>query len=133
VEAEASTAFTASLAAGRITTIAPGTTLADGLSGNLEAGAITFALVQHVVDGVVTVSEAALVAAIRAMAAEEHLIVEGSSAVAVAAVAGGDIATAMRDIPREAPLVVVVTGANIDLDTFLAAMGGPGPLEPTVT
>ena len=61
VEADASTPFTTSLARGAITTIDAGPTLADGLAGNLEPGSMTFALVQQVVDEVVTVSESALI------------------------------------------------------------------------
>ena len=118
VEAEASTPFMTSLAHGAITTIAPGPTLADGLAGNLEPGAITFALVRQVVDEVVTVSEDELRAAMRALAAEEHLMVEGSAAVSVAALASGPVA-------GHGPAVAIVTGANIDLETFLGAVGGP--------
>jgi threonine dehydratase len=57
VEVEASSPFTLSLEAGRITTITPRASLADGLVGNLEPGSITFPLVKEVVDRVVTVSE----------------------------------------------------------------------------
>lgn len=120
VEAEASTPFTASLARGAITAIEPKDTLADGLAGNLEAGAITFPLVQQVVDEVVTISEGELRAAMRALAAEEHLMVEGAAAVSVAALASGRLERAA------APAVAIVTGANIDLATFVAAVGAPG-------
>ena len=111
VEAEASTPFTVGLARGAITAIDPGPTLADGLAGNLEADAMTFPLVQRVVDEVVTVSEAELRAAMRAMAAEEHLIVEGSAAVAIAALAA-------RRGAIQWPAVAVVTGANVDVETL---------------
>ena len=62
VEVEASTPFTLSLEAGRITEITPRPSLADGLVGNLEPGSMTFPLVKQVVDHVVTVSEDDLVA-----------------------------------------------------------------------
>jgi threonine dehydratase len=120
VEADASTPFTTSLARGAITTIDAGPTLADGLAGNLEPGSMTFPLVQQVVDEVVTVSEQALIGAMRRMAADEHLIVEGSSAVAVAAIEGGQVGNAAG------PIVVIVSGSNIDLDTFLTAVGTEG-------
>jgi threonine dehydratase len=120
VEADASTPFTTSLACGAITTIAAGPTLADGLAGNLEPGSMTFALVQQLVHEVVTVSERALTGAMRRMAADEHLIVEGASAVAVAAIQGGQVGTAAG------PVIAIVSGANIDLDTFLAAVGPVG-------
>jgi threonine dehydratase len=120
VEADASTPFTTSLACGAITTIAAGPTLADGLAGNLEPGSMTFALVQQLVHEVVTVSERALTGAMRRMAADEHLIVEGASAVAVAAIQGGLVGTAAG------PVIAIVSGANIDLDTFMAAVGPVG-------
>lgn len=120
VEADASTPFTTGLARGAITTIDAGPTLADGLAGNLEPDAMTFPLVQQVVDEVVTVSERALIGAMRRMAGDEHLIVEGSSAVAVAAVEGRRIGD------RAGPVVVIISGANIDLDTFLATVAPAG-------
>jgi threonine dehydratase len=119
VEAAASTPFTVGLAKGAITAIEPGPTLADGLAGNLEAGAITFPLVQRVVDEVVTVGEEEIRAAMRALAAEEHLMIEGSAAVSVAALARGHITLS-------GPAVAIVTGANIDLETFLRAVSPLG-------
>jgi len=115
VEADASTPFTTGLSKGAIATIEAGPTLADGLAGNLEPGSITFPLVQQVVDEVVTVSEIALIWAMRHMAAEEHLIVEGSSAVALAALHSDPVRRG------SGPIVVIVSGANIDLPAFLAA------------
>ena len=120
VEAEASTPFTTGLARGAITTIDAGPTLADGLAGNLEPGSMTFSLVQQLVDQVVTVSEPMLIAAIRRMAADEHLLVEGASAVAVAAIEAGHTGEA------DGPIVAIVSGANIDLETLVTAVGSPG-------
>ena len=108
VEAAASTPFTTGLARGAITAIEPGPTLADGLAGNLEPESITFELIQRLIDDVVVVSEDQLRNALRGMAAEEHLIVEGASAVAIAAV------QAHRGEPG--PAVALVTGANIDVE-----------------
>ena len=53
VEAERSPAFSTALAAGEITPIVVGETLADGLAGNLEPGAVTFELVRDHVAAVV--------------------------------------------------------------------------------
>jgi threonine dehydratase len=116
VEAEASTPFTTGLAQGVITTIHAGVTLADGLAGNLEPGTMTFPLVRRVVDEVLTVGEDRLAAAMRHIAAEEHLIVEGSSAVAIAALESDRLKRG------SGPLAVIVSGANIDLPTFVAAV-----------
>lgn len=113
VEAEASQAFSVGLRTGRITQIQPGPTVADGLAGNLEAGSMTFALMQQVCETVVTVSEGDLKNAIAALAREEHLIAEGAGAVAVAALA------ARRAAPGEGPVVAIVSGSNIDLQTLV--------------
>lgn len=113
VEVEASSPFTLSLEAGRITAITPRPSLADGLVGNLEAGSITFPLVRQVVDYVVTVSEDDLTRAMRGLATEEHLIVEGAGAAATAAVMAGKASAAGQRV------VVLVTGGNIDLPKWL--------------
>jgi threonine dehydratase len=114
VEAAASPAFSTSLGRGAITAIDPGPTLADGLAGNLEPGSITFPLVQQVVDEIVTISEHELRTAMRAAAAEEHLIVEGAAAVAVAAI---------QYRRFETPAVAIVTGANVDVEKLAELLG----------
>jgi len=108
VEAAVSTPFAASLRAGTITRIDAGTSLADGLTGNLEAGAITFDLVRQVVDEIICVDEDDIAAAVRALAAEEHLIAEGAGAVATAALVTKTMARPGGTV------VALVTGANID-------------------
>ncbi len=112
VEVEASAPFAASVAKGSITTIRPQDSLADGLTGNLEHDTITFDLVRRHVDSLVTVGEADLLAAVGGLAAEDHLIAEGAGAAASAAVVAGRVVNAGERT------VVVVTGGNIDLDTF---------------
>ncbi|MGE5816338.1 MAG: threonine ammonia-lyase [Acidobacteriota bacterium] len=109
VEAEASQAFSVGLRAGRITTITPLPTLADGLGGNLEGGSITFPLMQQVCDGIVTVSEDALGRAIAALVGEEHLVAEGAGAAAVAAIAERKAKSV------DGAIVAIVSGSNIDL------------------
>jgi threonine dehydratase len=118
VEVEASTPFTKGLRAGRIVEITPQPSLADGLTGNLEAESITFALVQQVADQVVTIDENDLGRAVRGLAAEEHLVVEGSGSVAVAAILAGKAAGPGQKV------VAIVTGGNIDLDRFLTVVNG---------
>jgi threonine dehydratase len=97
-----------SLQAGAITRIDVGVSLADGLTGNLERGAITFDLVRQYVDHLVSVTEDEIARALRGLVAEEHLIAEGAGAAAPAAVLTKAVAR-----PGET-VVVVVTGANID-------------------
>jgi threonine dehydratase len=108
VEVEASTPFTTSLRAGRITEIEVGDTLADGLSGNLDPETPTFEIVRAHVQRIAVVSETELAAAMRGTAERERLIVEGAAAAAVAAVVTGKLAA-------RGPTAIVLSGANIDL------------------
>ncbi len=113
VEVEASSPFTLSLEAGRITEITPRPSLADGLVGNLEPGSMTFPLVKQVVDHVVTVSEDDLARAMKGLATEERLIVEGAGAAAVAAIMAGKASAPGQRV------VALVTGGNVDLPKWL--------------
>lgn len=108
-EVEASTPFTTSIKAGRITEIEVGETLADGLSGNLDPDTPTFEIVRRHVKRIAVVSEADLRAAIRGTAEHERLIIEGAAAAAVAAVE-----TRKLDL-RGRRAAVVLSGGNIDL------------------
>jgi threonine dehydratase len=116
VEVEASSPFTLSLEAGRITEITPRPSLADGLVGNLEPGSITFPLVKQVVDYVVTISEDELARAMKGLATEERLIVEGAGAAAVAAIMTGKASAPGQTV------VALVTGGNVDLPKWLFAI-----------
>ena len=115
-EIEASTPFTQGLAAGRVVPIEVGETIADGLSGNLDPDSPTFEMVRDLVHQVVVVSETDTVDAIRFVAMEERLIVEGAAAVAIAAVRTGKINLEGK------PAAVVLSGANIDLAKFLKVL-----------
>lgn len=114
VEAEASSAFSAARRAGRIVTIQPRPTLADGLGGNVEPETLTWPYIRDLVDDVVTVSEAELAAGLRGLVSEEHLIAEGAGIAAVAAVAAG------RTHGKK--VAVVVSGANIDTRTLVQVL-----------
>jgi threonine dehydratase len=109
VESEASPAMSAALAAGGIVPITVEPTLADGLAGNLEVGAITvgIALRNHV--DVVTVSEADIRSAMAFAAYKMGLVLEGAGAVGLAALRAGRIA----DDAEGRPTVVLLTGRNI--------------------
>ncbi len=87
----------------------PPVTIADGLRAPL--GELTFPLVRDLVDDVVTVSEEAIVQAMRVVFEEARLIIEPSAAVGIAALlsgrTGGD---------RTRPTVVVLCGGNVEFD-----------------
>lgn len=112
VEVDASRAFSTSLACGAITAIDVQPSLADGLVGNLEPGSATFDCVRRHVDRIVSVGEDDLRRAMRGLAEEEHLMVEGAGAAATAAVLSRAV------VPSGRRAVVLVTGANIDLARF---------------
>lgn len=117
VECEASAPVLASLAAGEIVPVEVGPTIADGLAGNLEPGSVTFDLIRRDVTEVVIVSETEIETAIRFLASEHGLVVEGAGAVAVAALLAGRVG------PSPGPTVALVTGGNIDRSTLACVLG----------
>ena len=108
-EPAVSPAFTRAMAAGAITRIEVGATIADGLAGNLAPGSVTFDFVRAARPAIVTVEEATIRRAVALMLEEEHLVIEGAAAAAVGAVLDGLTARAARHS------VVVLSGSNIDL------------------
>ncbi len=94
-------------------------TVADGLRGSI--GRLNYALMRQHVDDVLTVSEAAIVAAMRAVLEDFRLMIEPSSAVPLAALLDGRLGS-----PGEA-VGVVASGGNVDLGAcpFLSGRGAP--------
>ena len=117
VEVEASCAFSAAAAAGRIVPIQVGRTIADGLGGNVDPETITWPLIRDLVDRIVVVPESDVLAAMRLLAAAEDMKAEGAGATAVAAL------LADTDAFRGRRVAVVVTGGNIDADVFAKVVG----------
>jgi threonine dehydratase len=107
--------MTAAIEAGRIVEIEEQPTIADGCAGNIEPGSITFPIIQRLVDGIILVSEDAIRTAIARVAGEDHLMIEGSAAVSVAALTdprlGGKCVAA------------IVSGRNMSLDLFAGVIG----------
>ena len=85
-------------------------TIADGLRTNL--GAPNFELVQRYVDDIVTVSDEAIVAAMRGIWETMKIVVEPSGAVPYAAVLEGRVDLRGRRVG------LVLTGGNVDLDAL---------------
>lgn len=98
-----------SVRAGRILEIESQPTLSDGTAGGVEAGSITFPLVREAVDEFVTVSEAEIASAMRAIMEAQHLLIEGAAGVAVAAF------EQQKARWKGAHVVIVLCGANISL------------------
>ncbi len=109
VESEASPSMSAAVAAGTIVPITVEPTVADGLAGNLEAGAITVGLLLENGVDILTVSEADIRSAMAFSAHKMGLVLEGAGAVGVAAVRAGLI-------PRDEDgreTVVILSGRNV--------------------
>jgi threonine dehydratase len=106
VESAASTALSTSVRAGQRISVSIGTTLADGLAGNIEAGSVTIDLVHRYVHDLVAVSEDEISRAVRYLALNRGVIAEGAGAVGVAAVLAGRVSASGKT-------VVVVSGRNI--------------------
>ncbi|MGO8863396.1 MAG: threonine/serine dehydratase [Acidimicrobiales bacterium] len=109
VESEASPSMSAAVAAGTIVPITVEPTLADGLAGNLEPGAVTVDILVRRGVEIMTVSEADIRSAMAYAAHKMGLVLEGAGAVGVAAVRAGRIDP--QEDGRET--VVLLSGRNI--------------------
>jgi threonine dehydratase len=105
-----SAVMAASVRAGRVVELASLPTLSDGTAGGVEPDSVTFALCRDLVDEWVQVSEEEIARAMRFCLEEEHLLVEGAAAVAVAAVRRGVVSHG------EKPAAVVICGGNVSAD-----------------
>lgn len=117
IEAEASQGLSASVRAGQTVTVEVGETIADGLSGNIEPGSITAGILREHNVGFSTVTEPELHAAIRWLAKNAGLVVEGAGAAPVAAWLAG------RIIPGTGSTVLILSGRNIALDRYATILG----------
>jgi threonine dehydratase len=85
-------------------------TIADGLRTNI--GEPNFAIIQQYVDDIVTVSEEAIVLAMRAIWETIKIVIEPSAAVPYAAIAERIIEVAGKRVG------IILTGGNVDLDAL---------------
>lgn len=106
------------LEAGRIVDVEEQPTLSDATAGAVEQGSITFPICQRVIDDRITVTEAEIAAAMRAVASAERWMVEGAAGVALAGL------MQRKDEWRGKKVAVVLCGRNIGLDRFVQAVGG---------
>ena len=111
-------AMAASIAAGRRVEVAVAPTLADGLAGQIDDDG--FAIGRLSLDEIVTVTEQEIAAAIAWLSHEHDMRVEGSGAVGVAAL------LQQRTTFLRSPVVVVVSGGNIDELRWRSIVDGPG-------
>jgi threonine dehydratase len=100
-----------SVRAGHVVEIPSLPTLSDGTAGGVEADAVTFPLCRDLVDEWVEVPESEIARAMRHSIETEHLLVEGSAAVALAVVAE-------KRVAFNGSIVVVLCGANVSAESL---------------
>lgn len=105
-----STAMQSSFRDGKIVEVKEFPTCADGLAGNLEQNTCTFPLVKKYVKDIVTVTEEDIEQTIFNFLYYDHIVVEGSGAVAAAGLLAKTI-----NLEKYKNIGVVVTGRNIDV------------------
>jgi threonine dehydratase len=111
VQAETAAAYPPSLAAGRPEALASMATMADGIAVG-KPGDVPFAIVEALVDEIITVSEEMISRAMLLLLERQKLLVEPAGAVAVAALldAGGTSVAGLDD----SPVLAVLSGGNVD-------------------
>lgn len=92
-------------------------TLSDATAGGIEPGAITFEICQEFVDDYILVSEKEIKNAITSLIKTQHLLVEGASGVALAALIKNSKNFQGKNV------VVILSGANISLETLKMILG----------
>ncbi len=110
VQAEKVSSMKASVEAGRVLEVPPGSTLADGVAVR-KPGSETFGLVQRYVDAIVTVDEAEIANAILRLLEQDKTVVEGAGALPLAALLNGKVPEA-----RDRNVALVLSGGNIDVN-----------------
>jgi threonine dehydratase len=94
-------------------------TICDGVRTQ-ALGELTFATIAALVDEIVTVSDEAVLEAMRWLALEAKLLVEPTAALTLAALRTGAVVA-------EGPVVVVVSGGNVDPGLAAAVLAGSQP------
>lgn len=118
VSMERGAAMHASLAAGKPVFVDELETLADSLGGGISLdNQHTFAMTRDLIDDVVLLDEMSIARGIVHAYREEKLVIEGAAAVGMAALLDGAIPA-----PR-GPIVIVVSGSNIDIETHRRLIG----------
>lgn len=116
-QAANSSAMADAVRAGRVVRSKVLPTLADGTAGNLEPGTRTVDLCRELVDDWELVSEDEIRGAICRFMTEEHMLIEGAAATAVAALLRRGVSCRGKNV------VVVVSGGNVSLPILRDILG----------
>jgi threonine dehydratase len=112
VQSEASPVMYESLKAGRIVEAKQTESIAEGLSGGIEKGSITFKIAQKYVDRVLLVREKTIKRAVYLLWTHEKQVTEGSGAAAVAPIIEN------KNLFGGRTVIAVITGGNIEAELF---------------
>jgi threonine dehydratase len=112
VQSEASPVMYESLKAGKIVDAQMTESIAEGLSGGIEKGSITFKIVQEYVDKVLLVREETIRRAVYLLWDREKQVTEGSGAAAIAPI------IEKKNLFGGKTVVAVITGGNIEAKLF---------------
>ena len=113
----ASAVMAHSVEAGELLDLPSDPTLSDGTAGGIEAGAISFALNQAVVDEWVLVDENQIADAMRFYMETEGQTIEGAAGVAIAAM------LAKAEEIKDQNVATIVCGGNISEETLARVIG----------
>jgi threonine dehydratase len=102
-------------------------TIADG-TRTTGLGERTFAHLSVLLDGIVTVTEDEIAAAVRLAAEESRLVVEPSGALPIAAMVfhAAELGPGPGTLTR-GPVVAIVSGGNVDPDRYRTLLEAPIP------
>jgi threonine dehydratase len=116
-------AMKASLDAGHPVLVEELPTLADSLGGGIGLdNRLTFAMCRDLLDDVILLGEDEIAAGIRYVYAREREIVEGAAAVGIAALLAGKVGA-------DGPVVVLLSGRNIDMNAHRKIVCGAPSLK----
>jgi threonine dehydratase len=106
-----------SLTSGKLQTLETSDTIADGLRASLAPR--TFAILQKFVDGILLVSESEIVAAMKLIWERMKIVIEPSSAVALAPMLRGSgleqVAKATQHTGTSLKIGIILSGGNVEL------------------
>lgn len=109
VEAAGAASFRTSLDAGELRTLPAITTIADGIAVK-RPGALTYSIIEKLVDDVVLVKDEAIINAVLLLMERCKMLVEGAGAAGLAAMLSGAIQLKGKKV------LVPLTGGNIDIN-----------------
>lgn len=116
-------AMKASLDAGHPVQVEERPSLADSLGGGIGLdNALTFAMCRDLLDDVILLSEEEIAAGMRHAYALEREIIEGASAVGLAALLAGRVKSS-------GPVVVILSGRNVDMSLHRRVINGASSVD----